>query len=220
MAGLPRRIAQLEARTYSPAGVHARQAEAEGQHGPGHEGQRCGACRTSRGGAQPRRQVQFVHSNSRTTLARLLAPPQTDAARKEFLKGGASAPASGQAAAAPAPTSGLKSAAVFELIGEGVKRQGEALVSQVKGVIVFDVSGHPFTIDLKHGSGDVYAGMPKQGKPALTITVSDADMVSLADGKLNAQQAFMRGKLKLKGNMALAMKLGKVIEAAKPAAKL
>jgi putative sterol carrier protein len=33
-------------------------------------------------------------------------------------------------------------------------------------------------------------------------------------------QAFMKGKLKVKGNMALAMKLNVVIDAAKPKAKL
>ena len=151
----------------------------------------------------------------------LAACAQTDAARKEFLKPGAAA--SGAGGAAPAAASGapgLKSAGVFELIGQGVAREGPSLVKQVKGVIVFDVSGHPFTIDLKTPPGAVYPGPPKSGKPSLTITVSDDDMVALADGKLNAQQAFMRGKLKLKGNMALAMKLGKVIEAAKPAAKL
>lgn len=45
----------------------------------------------------------------------------------------------------------------------------------------------------------------------------------MAVGKLNAQSAFMSGKLKVKGNMGLAMKLGTVMEQAKknmPVAKL
>ena len=41
------------------------------------------------------------------------------------------------------------------------------------------------------------------------------DAVGGLFGKLNPQQAFMKGKLKIKGNMGLAMKLGKVMEAAK-----
>ena len=37
--------------------------------------------------------------------------------------------------------------------------------------------------------------------------MSDSDLVSLLNGKLNAQKAFFQGLLKIKGNMSLAMKL-------------
>ena len=95
--------------------------------------------------------------------------------------------------------------------------------------------------DLKHGVGSLVKG--EDAKPDLRLTVTDDDMVALANGKLNAQQvgyfkrgvlflphlywfpqlrhisqAFMRGKLKLKGNMGLAMKLQTVLAAAKSAA--
>ena len=53
-------------------------------------------------------------------------------------------------------------------------------------------------------------------KADITITIKDDDMVDLASGKLNPQQAFMKGKLKIKGNMGLAMKLGTVIDSARP----
>ena len=68
-------------------------------------------------------------------------------------------------------------------------------------------------IDLKSGKGKCYPGKVK--KADITITIQDQDMVDLASGKLNPQQAFMKGKLKIKGNMGLAMKLGKVMDAAK-----
>lgn len=45
-------------------------------------------------------------------------------------------------------------------------------------------------------------------------------MVDLATGKLEGQQAFMMGVLKLDGNIMLAMKLGSVLQAVGPAAKL
>ena len=34
----------------------------------------------------------------------------------------------------------------------------------------------------------------------------DDDLVAIAQGKLNPQMAFMQGKMKIKGNMAAAMK--------------
>ncbi|OQR82234.1 hypothetical protein ACHHYP_16346 [Achlya hypogyna] len=129
------------------------------------------------------------------------------------------AAASTAAAAAPAPAaSGLKSTALFAAIGEAVKTQGPQLVSKVKGTIQFNISpGGAWFLDLKNGSGSLVTG----SKPAdLTINVADEDFVAIADGKLNAQQAFMKGKLKVKGNMGLAMKLNVVFEAAKPKAKL
>lgn len=39
--------------------------------------------------------------------------------------------------------------------------------------------------------------------------------VALADGKLNAQKAFMTGQLKVKGNIMLATKLDGVLKASK-----
>ena len=66
---------------------------------------------------------------------------------------------------------------------------------------------------MKTGSGDVYEGEPKNGvKPSTTMTIDDEDYVKLVEGKLNAQQAFMSGKLKIKGNIMLTQKLGSVLQ--------
>jgi putative sterol carrier protein len=40
-----------------------------------------------------------------------------------------------------------------------------------------------------------------------TLSLSDSDFVQLMTGKLNPQAAFMKGKLKIKGNVMLAQKL-------------
>ena len=44
-----------------------------------------------------------------------------------------------------------------------------------------------------------------------TITMADADLVAMAQGKLDGMQAFMGGKLKIKGNMMLAQKLARPV---------
>lgn len=43
--------------------------------------------------------------------------------------------------------------------------------------------------------------------PNITITIAASDWMDLVAGKLNGQMAFMTGKLKIQGDMALAMKL-------------
>lgn len=67
-------------------------------------------------------------------------------------------------------------------------------------------------MDLK--APKIYEGSPQADcKPNTTITVSDEDFVQLAMGKLNPQQAFMKGKLKVAGNIMLAQKLGPLLKA-------
>eukprot|EP00753_Platysulcus_tardus_P021765 PLAT9113.2.p1 GENE.PLAT9113.2~~PLAT9113.2.p1 ORF type:complete len:770 (+),score=413.61 PLAT9113.2:9-2318(+) len=133
-------------------------------------------------------------------------------------RGGGESAAAAAGAASPS-ASRLKSAPLFAAMKQGVERQGADLVKKVRGVVQFIVKpGGAWVVDLKTGTGSVREG--KVDRPDLTFTVADDDFVAMAAGKLNPQKAFMRGKLKLKGNMALAQKLGAVLKAAAPASKL
>ena len=55
------------------------------------------------------------------------------------------------------------------------------------------------------------------GKADCTITISEENFLALVSGKLQGMQAFMSGKMKIKGNMGLAQKFGALTDAVKKA---
>lgn len=73
-------------------------------------------------------------------------------------------------------------------------------------------------VDLKKLS--VYEGPLKEGKADVTVTISDTDLLELAAGTISPQVAYLKGKLKLAGNIMLAQKLGPLMDANKHKAKL
>ncbi len=69
------------------------------------------------------------------------------------------------------------------------------------------VDGGVWVVDLRKDS----FGVRESDEDAqCRVTVSSEDFVKIATGKLKAESAFMRGKLKLIGDLGLAMKLGKL----------
>jgi len=58
---------------------------------------------------------------------------------------------------------------------------------------------------INNGQGEVIPGGVE--KPDVTFTISDKDWLAITEGKLDGMNAFMTGKLKVSGDMILAMKL-------------
>ncbi|EDV22284.1 uncharacterized protein TRIADDRAFT_59384 [Trichoplax adhaerens] len=118
----------------------------------------------------------------------------------------------------------INSETVFERIKENVDKNGPSMVNKVKAVFRFKITdikskGTKFwTLNLKDGSGSLTEG--QEGKTDCTITMADKDFVQLSTGKLNPQMAFMGGKLKISGNMAVALKLRLVLPQGGPKANL
>jgi len=104
---------------------------------------------------------------------------------------------------------------VFSQISQGIKADPSVL-QKVNGSYLFDISSSSgkksWLVDLKNAPGSVTEA---SGKADCTITISEADFLAMVSGKLNGQQAFMQGKLKIGGNMGLAMKLESVLKAAR-----
>jgi len=64
-------------------------------------------------------------------------------------------------------------------------------------------------VKLADGTGEMGQGQAEN--PNITITMAASDFLDLVDGKLDGTMAFMSGKLKVKGDMGLAMKLQQVL---------
>merc|ERR1711972_791869 len=112
----------------------------------------------------------------------------------------------------PAPHSKAMSKAIFQQIEDAVKTKGAELVKQANAVFQLVVGDNKLHLDLKNGAGAVKWG---EDKADVTITLADEDFKAMAEGKLDGMQAFMSGKLKIKGNMMLAQKLAPILESAR-----
>lgn len=138
------------------------------------------------------------------------------------------------AAAAPAAAAGagagagagknFAAAALFAQLGQMLKAD-TSVASKVGSIFVYNLKKGSekatWTIDLKNGAGSVYVGEPKNGDKAdVTFELADEDFVAMIGQKVNPQQLFMSGKIKLKGNMAKAMAFEKVLKGLAPKAKL
>ena len=81
----------------------------------------------------------------------------------------------------------------------------------VNAVYLFDLTGDDggkWTVNLKDAPG---TSEGDAGGAQCTITMAASDFVDMVEGRLNGQMAFMSGKLKVQGDMSLAMKLQQVI---------
>jgi putative sterol carrier protein len=78
----------------------------------------------------------------------------------------------------------------------------------VDAVIQYHLTGEQggdWVIRISGGACTVTPGTAD--KPTLTLTADSSDYLQIISGKLNAMSAFAEGKVKLKGDLALAMKL-------------
>lgn len=68
--------------------------------------------------------------------------------------------------------------------------------------------GGEWYVKIADGAANVCQGTTES--PSITITTSAEDWLKIVSGQLSGQTAFLTGKLKIKGDMGLAMKLQSV----------
>ncbi|XP_029025826.1 hydroxysteroid dehydrogenase-like protein 2 isoform X2 [Betta splendens] len=98
----------------------------------------------------------------------------------------------------------------FDLIREVINGD---VVKSTQGIYQFDLSGEHagvWFLDLKSGSGSAGQGQPPV-KADVVMAMDSADFSKMFLGQLKPTMAFMSGKLRIKGDMTLAIKLEKLM---------
>jgi putative sterol carrier protein len=77
----------------------------------------------------------------------------------------------------------------------------------VDAIVAFDLTGDVGgQYWLRIADGKITSGEGAADNPKLTIKAAAEDYINVANGSLNPMQAYMSGKLKITGDMGLAMK--------------
>lgn len=106
-------------------------------------------------------------------------------------------------------------ATLKEIFEEKIPARLEAHPEKVAGIDAiyeFNLSGEGggiWSLDLTGGNRKTQEGSTGQAK--CTISMTAPDFIEMVKGNLNPQMAFMTGKLKVAGDMGLALKLGNIL---------
>jgi putative sterol carrier protein len=85
------------------------------------------------------------------------------------------------------------------------------VVAKINAVYQFNISGDgggSWAVDCTAPGGAVAPG--QSGSARCTVAMTEQDFLNLVNGKLNPQMAFMSGKLKIQGDIGLALKLQQI----------
>lgn len=102
-----------------------------------------------------------------------------------------------------------------QIFGEKIAqrvRENESKISTINAIYEFKLTGDEtstWTLDLTVPGGKIFAGT--SGNAKCTVTIALSDLADIVEKKLNPQMAFMSGKLKVAGDMGLALKLGNIL---------
>ena len=99
-------------------------------------------------------------------------------------------------------------AEIFQLMPSRFNAQA---AQGVNATYQFDLTGdNGGTYHVKIANGACQVEQGPAASANITITMAAQDYIDMINGKLNPQMAFMGGKLKIKGDMSLALKMQQI----------
>lgn len=106
---------------------------------------------------------------------------------------------------------------IFSKINESIAANPEKATS-VDSVFQFEISGDDggtWTVDLRQSTTENFVREGGSDDANVTIKMADSDWNGIINGSVNPMQAFMMGKIKVDGDMGLAMKLQNILSLAR-----
>ena len=103
---------------------------------------------------------------------------------------------------------------IFEKVDRKLKERADEYrdVGAVYKIVLGGADGGTWLIDFRPGSIGV---REEEGEAECTIETKDEHFVNLFDGKLSPENALLTGKVKISGDMLLAMRFGELLKKSK-----
>lgn len=102
--------------------------------------------------------------------------------------------------------------AAGKVFDEMSAKMTEDLKKQINAVMSFVISGHNWFVDAHSSRPFKVTRSDPETNPDVTFLTDEETFLKMAKGEVKAANAFMSGKLKVKGNLAIAMKAEKIFE--------